>query len=1299
DGSECACEKPKTANSPEWYIFYGYGNPKGYLYNELYPEIRESNLDPWGDKITWNKDADGNDIGAFLGTYEDPDTGEVLWSGGDMWGVDDGWGYLPGRKYADDGNLEERHGYIAYYNYRFWMTIYGHVKNLSEAYVYTSDPKYGRAGIILLDRIADVWPHFDSYYFKDLFLNTSGGHGAGAATGRINDHNLARYFGFGADAFYPMINDPQVIQRLSADAEKYGLDNPKTSSDLIWRNIADGILIANADMCMDGRINGNFGQAQSVAAIAAIALNEQPKTDEIIEWLYKPTRATSGNSPVPGGDIERKIINDVDRDGMGNEASPRYNTSWVGVLGLFADNLCRYEGEQEYNLYANAKFAKMYDPQINITLTHSKHPNIGDAGSPASVGFNGSSSVWYNAFTAIDNEYYKKKIAQYIWYFTDGNLSQFGNNILLENPGGAEEELLKYIDKDAAMGSQMLTGYGFAALRDGKNYKSVSASSDNNNQRDFWMWFGYTGASHAHNDALNIGIDAFGLDLAPDLGYPEDTSYTPNRLQWVRTALSHNLVVVDENGQAGSTHIHGFPMHFDDSGKVKVMDADMKEVYKQTENYRRTIVMIEANDDVSYGIDFFRITGGKHHLYSFHSQAENAYPISGIELTPDPIVQDENGNDIVGSYAGADVPYGKDPWTQNTWSYPTKYPRGYTWLKNVRRDNSPENQFTIEFDVQDYRKVLKDSSGIKLRLTQVNDFTPTEVAIAGGYMTQKSETKMMPETWDYVLVERDGKGEELDSLFTTVYQPYRNTPYIESIEGLEVKIKSGSEIPGDMARAVKVKHTEANGGRCDYVVYATNKDVVYTITDGDFSFDFKGFVGVYTLNANGGIIYRYVNDGDIIGEETGKASEYTGKVVDFQKENAFENYIDVEIDCEDLSDLSEKYIYVNNDGVENGVYRIASATDSAEGLRDGCVRLDLETVTLIRGHIDQQDLDKGYEYNIKEGQTFRIPTSFVDESVPEFKEIENNISASVGSVVTLPITAESPTGAMVTYSSNSLPRGASLDSESGVITWKPTASQIGENHVGVTARDSDGREATIHLTVTVYGSTSAGSSGGGGGGETTTPTIPSDEKENDKEPSTDVGEDIILPPAESDVRFTDLGNHAWAEDAINALADKGIIKGTSETTYSPANNITRADFALLLVRAFEKESDNTENFADVSETDYFAKELAIARNTGLVGGVGDNKFAPRNNITRQDMMLMVYRIIKDMDAFVGRADLGTPEYADFDQVADYAREAVSALIGAGLVNGKNGLIAPNDYTTRAEVAVLISRILDFVKNK
>ena len=188
------------------------------------------------------------------------------------------------------------------------------------------------------------------------------------------------------------------------------------------------------------------------------------------------------------------------------------------------------------------------------------------------------------------------------------------------------------------------------------------------------------------------------------------------------------------------------------------------------------------------------------------------------------------------------------------------------------------------------------------------------------------------------------------------------------------------------------------------------------------------------------------------------------------------------------------------------------------------------------------------------------------------------------------------------------------------------------------------------------------------------------------------------PDVDSNVRFIDLGNHAWAADAINSLADEGIIKGTSANTFSPAANITRADFAILLVRAFELASDNEENFADVNASDYFAKELAVARNTGLVNGIGENKFAPRNNITRQDMMVIVYRALTGMNKLnVGDGVLDVPQAPDFDQVADYAREAVSALVGVKLINGKNGLIAPTDYTTRAEVAVLLQRILDYIK--
>ena len=696
--------------------------------------------------------------------------------------------------------------------------------------------------------------------------------------------------------------------------------------------------------------------------------------------------------------------------------------------------------------------------------------------------------------------------------------------------------------------------------------------------------------------------------------------------------------------------------------------------------------MVEVNDDISYGVDFFRVTGGDVHTYSFHAQSETATAVEGLESIT---YQTEDGTPntpYIGSYASPEQEYGKDPWTQDAWSYDTMYPKGYTWMKNVRKDTEPDKTIAVDFEIKDYRKAIADSSGIRLRMTQLNDFVPSEVAIVGGNVPVKQDNKMMPETLEYVLTHREG--ENLDTLFTTVFEPYRNERYFEKIENAEITVKEGTENNDDMARAVKITHTD---GRIDYVVYTTNNSVTYNISD---EFDFRGFVGVYSVNDDGENIYSYVNDGDIIGEATEKAAAYKGEVKDFTKGLQMDNFIDISISDtsdETVSDLIGRIIIVDNDGVQNGAYLI----NDAEKVSEDVVRLDIGTVSLVRGHKDATDVEAGYIYNISEGQSYVIPASYVDENLPEFVSDVKNLSATAGSTVKVAISAVSPLGKDIFYKGTTLPRNAGFDEETGTISWKPTDSQIGDNHFAVTARDADGRESTLHFNIKVYGSTSGGSGGGGGGaGGDTTPKPETSDKENTDKPN--VGEDIILPPAESDVRFTDLGNHAWAADAINTLAEKGIIKGTSETTFAPAKNITRADFALLLVRAFEKESDNTENFADVSESDYFAKELAVARNTGLVGGIGDNKYAPKNAITRQDMMLIVYRALKSEGV---EFETGEVEYEDFADVPDYAKEAVSALIGAGLVNGKNNLIAPKDNTTRAEVAVLLKRVLDFVAEK
>lgn len=216
-------------------------------------------------------------------------------------------------------------------------------------------------------------------------------------------------------------------------------------------------------------------------------------------------------------------------------------------------------------------------------------------------------------------------------------------------------------------------------------------------QRDIWIYYGRN-TGHGHKDTLNIGVHAYGLDLSPDLGYPEETGSQPNRMEWVSNTVSHNTVVVDKSKQ-NDIYV-GTPIHFDDGDMIDLIDVDAKEVYPQTDMYRRIVAMIKVNDEISYGVDFFRVKGGNDHHYSFHGY-EGPVVTEGLNLVPQ---KDENGN-FIGTYAGVDTEYGVRPNDDHGtgWDYKGD---GFHWLKNVERDTSPGTKFSIDWDIVDGRKVL-----------------------------------------------------------------------------------------------------------------------------------------------------------------------------------------------------------------------------------------------------------------------------------------------------------------------------------------------------------------------------------------------------------------------------------------------------------------------------------------------------------------------------------------------------------------------------------------------------------------
>lgn len=175
-----------------------------------------------------------------------------------------------------------------------------------------------------------------------------------------------------------------------------------------------------------------------------------------------------------------------------------------------------------------------------------------------------------------------------------------------------------------------------------------------------------------------------------------------------------------------------------------------------------------------------------------------------------------------------------------------------------------------------------------------------------------------------------------------------------------------------------------------------------------------------------------------------------------------------------------------------------------------------------------------------------------------------------------------------------------------------------------------------------------------------------------------------------DKTFADISNYAWAKEKIEVMASKGVINGTSETTYSPASNITRADFIVLLVKSLGLNAKTNYNFEDVAEGSYYYEAIAIAKKLGITTGVGENKFKPKENISRQDMMVLAEKALKVAGKGIdsgSAADIAG--FNDATQVSGYAQDAVASLVKEGIINGSGNKLNPKKPASRAEIAVII----------
>ena len=179
--------------------------------------------------------------------------------------------------------------------------------------------------------------------------------------------------------------------------------------------------------------------------------------------------------------------------------------------------------------------------------------------------------------------------------------------------------------------------------------------------------------------------------------------------------------------------------------------------------------------------------------------------------------------------------------------------------------------------------------------------------------------------------------------------------------------------------------------------------------------------------------------------------------------------------------------------------------------------------------------------------------------------------------------------------------------------------------------------------------------------------------------------------------FTDINGH-WAKEHILFAVSRGLFSGTSETTFSPNTTLTRGMFVTALGRlaGINPADYQTRKFTDVKADAYYAPYVNWAVSKGIVSGTTSTTFAPDSNIAREQMAVIMKNYADKMGYSIPKT-LEAVTFADNAQISSWAKDAVKAMQQAGVLSGKeNNRFDPQGSATRAEAATVLHRFVEIV---
>ncbi len=620
--------------------------------------------------------------------------------------VDNGWGWS-----SPDG---EKFWFVAYANQWTWNKYIGPgLTSLAEAYLLTGNGQYAEKAAEMLYLIAKVYPSMDyenqsryGWMMKQQNIRYPG---------KVLNRIWETRFITGLAEAYDMIWDHIDLS--------FSLQGKIGKSGEEIRSFIEANLLEDAlEAIEQEKILGNFGMHQDALVTLHLA-RQYAGRDDAIEALinrHSSRFATSG--------LRYALYNQVKRDGIPYE-SPGYNTIWVSQLTRIADKLHK----MDINLFEEKRMKRLIDAPLEMVAIGKYTPDPGDGGSVLGGLIGRNPDIYQIVFNRYGDEKYLHWINQSAGKQFTSFSSLFRKPLLNISPlpGNRVVEVLP---------SRLFAGYGLGILNNRSDQTALAMT--------YGMHY-----SHYHWDFLNFEVFANGQKMMPDLGYPDAMNvFVPGIYSWSTNTISHNTVVVDEKRQ--QINQPGILHEFVNGSFARAIDASSP-AYTKVETYRRNIMMIDTDEQQSYFVDFFHLSGGTRHDYSLHGPpGDVCYPES------------EWSDTLSGTFAGRDIKLGSIYDNErlreqgSIIGYASYQGSGFQHLFNVQKHLSGEGMI-------EYRHFSDNDA--RLRIVMLSD-GQQELHMADAYDKPRGKNHLLK----YLIATRQSKDDTpLKSVFVSLLVPYK----------------------------------------------------------------------------------------------------------------------------------------------------------------------------------------------------------------------------------------------------------------------------------------------------------------------------------------------------------------------------------------------------------------------------------------------------------------------------------------------------------------------------------------------